>query len=142
MNLNKSGKLKSVVGCRERLFLGIFICATITPTKKDNFSKQFLTKISPIYVTDKNCNFVVEDCFALNCNLSSLLVFPNKRNTLWELKIVCISMLNYILIWRINKVLLPHILYSCASYIPLFYCSWWSLFLWSDKHNSFTITLH
>ena len=25
-----------------------------------------------MYVTDRNCNFVVEDCFALNCNLNPL----------------------------------------------------------------------
>ena len=34
-----------------------------------------------IYVTDESCNFVVKDCFALNCNLSSILIFPNKRDT-------------------------------------------------------------
>ena len=43
-----------------------------------------------IHVTDERCNFVAEDCFALNCNLSSLLVFPNERNAWWELKIVYI----------------------------------------------------
>ena len=26
----------------------------------------------PIYVTDRNCNFVVEDCFALNCLFSQI----------------------------------------------------------------------
>ena len=35
---------------------------------------------SVIDVTERNCYFVVEDCLALNCNLRSLLVFPNKRN--------------------------------------------------------------
>ena len=34
-----------------------------------------------IYVTDESYNFVVEDCFALNCNLSSFLIFPNKGDT-------------------------------------------------------------
>ena len=33
-----------------------------------------------IDVTDESCNFVVEECFALNCNLSLLLIFPNKRD--------------------------------------------------------------
>ena len=37
-------------------------------------------------VTDESCNFVVEDCLALNCNPSSLLVFPNERNAQRELK--------------------------------------------------------
>ena len=31
----------------------------------------------------------------------------------------------YILIWRINKLLLPHNLCSGANHHPLFYCSWW-----------------
>ena len=31
-----------------------------------------------IHVTERSGNFVVEDCLALNCNLSSLFVFPNK----------------------------------------------------------------
>ena len=30
----------------------------------------------------------------------------------------------YILIWRINKLLLQHNLYSGANHIPLFYCSY------------------
>ena len=61
-----------------------------------NSSANRMSKIMPevIHVTERNCNFVVEDCLALNCNLSSLLVFPNKRNAQWELKIVCISVLN------------------------------------------------
>ena len=41
------------------------------------------TNMAEIYVTDRNCNFEVEDCSALNCNLSSLIVFPKeKRRTL------------------------------------------------------------
>ena len=31
--------------------------------------------------------------------------------------------------WRINKLLLPHNLYSCANHAPLFYCSCWHPFL-------------
>ena len=32
-----------------------------------------------IYVTDEGCYFVVEDCFALNCYLSSILIPPKKQ---------------------------------------------------------------
>ena len=44
-----------------------------------------------IYVTDESCNFIVEDYFALNCNLSPLLIFQNKRSAQWELLFVLIS---------------------------------------------------
>ena len=39
-------------------------------------SLHFSFFVSGVNVTDRNCNFVVEDCLALNCNLSSLLAFP------------------------------------------------------------------
>ena len=34
-----------------------------------------------MYVTDERCNFVVEDRFALNCNLNSMLVFRKNMET-------------------------------------------------------------
>ena len=50
----------------------------------------FVALIGPrsvaINVTDKSCSFVVEDCLALNCNLSLLFVLPNKRNALNSLR--------------------------------------------------------
>ena len=39
----------------------------------------------------------------------------------------------WILIWRTNKLLLPHILYSGANHIPLFMLA--PFLLLSDKHN-------
>ena len=47
------------------------------------FSTKFHDRLIDIEinVTDDSSNFEVEDCFALNCNLSSLYVFPNKRDT-------------------------------------------------------------
>ena len=40
-----------------------------------------------------------------------------------------------ILIWRSNKLLLPHNLYSGANHIPLFYCSCWGPF-YCDQTNT------
>ena len=45
------------------------------------------TGVPSMYVTDEGCNFVVEDCFALNCNLSSILIFPNKRTELQSYRV-------------------------------------------------------
>ena len=41
----------------------------------------------------------------------------------------------YILIWRINKSILPHYLYSGANHLPLFYCSCWRPF-YCDQTNT------
>ena len=68
-----------------------------------------------IYVTDESCNFVVEDRLALNCNLNSLLVFPNKRNAQWELKIVCISMLYMLVLSWCTRLYLTIIYTPFAS---------------------------
>ena len=41
----------------------------------------------------------------------------------------------YILIWKINKSILPHYLYSGANHLPLFYCSCWRPF-YCDQTNT------
>ena len=40
---------------------------------------EYVAICNNMYVTDRSSNFVVEDCFASNCNLNSLLVFPNNE---------------------------------------------------------------
>ena len=102
--------------------------------------RRFFLILGQMHVTDRNCNFVVE------CNLSPLLVCPNKRNAQWELKIVCISMLNCSSIrWqkfqRYTSILLVHylpqevftLLRLVLAVMFLDNCLYILLFIWIPK---------
>ena len=56
-------------------------------------TRYICISLKGIYVTDETVTSLVEDCFALNCTLNSFKLISQMKETHWEFKTDCISLL-------------------------------------------------
>ena len=65
----------------------------------------FFYRTLSIYVTEKNCNFDVEDCLALNCTLKYFCISPEKERTLRVKKLfVFINIKQVFLLYQLGSL--------------------------------------